>query len=227
MSEVLKIQNLCKSYWLEKKEISVLKDISFTVNPGNLLSIVGASGAGKSTLLQLIGALDKPSSGEIFFEGESIFRKNDQQLAMFRNKKVGFVFQFHHLLTEFSALENVMMPALISGVSKDLAFKKAQDKLCEMGLEKRLYHKPGELSGGEKQRVAIARALILQPPLLLADELTGNLDTKTGEHIIELLFHLNQEHRTTMIIVTHNESLAQRMPLQLKMSDGKLLSIPS
>jgi len=188
-----------------------------------MISIVGASGAGKSTLLHILGALDRPTSGEVFFENESLFQKRDTELSLFRNKKVGFIFQFHHLLPEFNAVENVMMPALISGMNKNMARGLAEKKLEEVGLSHRLRHKPGELSGGEQQRVAISRALMLHPKLLLADELTGNLDTKTGEQIQELLLGLNQTYRMTVIVVTHNEALAQRLPKRFQMVDGNLL----
>jgi lipoprotein-releasing system ATP-binding protein len=190
MSELLKTENLSKSFWLGKKEIHVLKNIHLGVAKGELVSLSGASGAGKSTLLHLMGALDSPTGGDIFFEGESLFRKSENELARFRNQKVGFIFQFHHLLPEFSAVENVLMPAFIlglGGLKKGEMMEKAKEKLSEIGLGHRLNHKPGELSGGEQQRVAIARALILNPPLLLADEPTGNLDRANGDPIIDLL----------------------------------------
>jgi len=201
----------------------VIKNVSFQAQEGEMISIVGASGAGKSTLLHILGALDRPTSGEVFFENESLFQKRDTELSLFRNKKVGFIFQFHHLLPEFNAVENVMMPALISGMNKNMARGLAEKKLEEVGLSHRLRHKPGELSGGEQQRVAISRALMLHPKLLLADELTGNLDTKTGEQIQELLLGLNQTYRMTVIVVTHNEALAQRLPKRFQMVDGNLL----
>lgn len=223
MSEILRTQNLTKSYWQEKKEIKVLKNIEFKVNRGEMLSIVGASGAGKSTLLHILGTLDDPTSGEVFFEGNSLFKKKENELDLFRNQKVGFVFQFHHLLPEFNALENVMMPALIAGLDRHTASQKAKKHLEDVGLPHRLNHKPSELSGGEQQRVAICRALILNPSLLLADELTGNLDTKTGEQIYELLHELNQKYHMTILVVTHNEHLAQRFSRRLQIVDGILV----
>ncbi len=227
MSELLKTENLSKSFWLVKKEIQVLKNIHLGVAKGQMVSLSGASGAGKSTLLHLMGALDSPTGGDIFFEGESLFRKSENELARFRNQKIGFVFQFHHLLPEFSAVENVLMPAFILG-SKNWGFKKgemiekAKEKLSEIGLGHRLNHKPGELSGGEQQRVAIARAIILNPPLLLADEPTGNLDRANGDQIIDLLFKLNEKYRMTMIVATHNEELSRKIPIRWKMVDGNV-----
>lgn len=223
MNELLKVKNLHKSYWQDRKEIKVLKNISFDVSKGEMLSIVGASGAGKSTLLHILGALDEPTEGKVIFEGEDIFSRKENELAFFRNQKIGFVFQFHYLLPEFNALENVMMPLLISGIHKDDARLKAQEYLKEVDLMHRLDHKPSELSGGEQQRVAICRALVMKPALLLADELTGNLDTQNGEQIYELLHILNKKHHMTMIIVTHNELLAQKFPRCLKMVDGNLV----
>ncbi|HBQ20879.1 MAG: ABC transporter ATP-binding protein [Deltaproteobacteria bacterium GWA2_38_16] len=223
MNDLLRVEKLHKSFWIDHKEIQVIKNVSFQAQEGEMISIVGASGAGKSTLLHILGALDRPTSGEVFFENESLFQKRDTELSLFRNKKVGFIFQFHHLLPEFNAVENVMMPALISGMNKNMARGLAEKKLEEVGLSHRLRHKPGELSGGEQQRVAISRALMLHPKLLLADELTGNLDTKTGEQIQELLLGLNQTYRMTVIVVTHNEALAQRLPKRFQMVDGNLL----
>lgn len=220
MSELLRTENLCKSFWLGGKEIGVLKGIGLRINKGEMISLSGASGAGKSTLLHLMGTLDVPTQGEVFFEGESLFKKSERDLARFRNQKIGFVFQFHHLLPEFSAVENVMIPAMISGLRKKEILENAKEKLSEMGLSHRLHHKPGELSGGEQSRVAIARALILQPPLLLADEPTGNLDRATGDQIVELLFKLNEKYKMTMLIATHNELLSTRLPVRLKLVDG-------
>lgn len=222
MSDIIRLEGISKSYYVGKKEIQVLKNVNFTIQPSQMVSIVGASGAGKSTLLHIMGALDAPTQGFVLFEGESIFEKKQSELALFRNQKIGFVFQFHHLLSEFSAIENVMMPALIKGTPWSTAKEIAEKKLGEVGLKDRLQHKPGELSGGEQQRVAIARAIVLSPSILLADELTGNLDTKTGEYIIELLLALNQENGMTMIMVTHNETLAKKAAIQYEMSDGFL-----
>ena len=222
--EILRTEKLSKSFWLGSQEIQVLKDVSLSVCSGERVSIVGASGAGKSTLLHILGALDRPTGGAVFFKGDSLFEKKEKELALFRNQKIGFVFQFHHLLSEFSAHENVMMPALISGLKRAEAHERALMKLKEVGLSERLGHRPGELSGGEQQRVAIARALVLHPTLLLADELTGNLDAKAGEQIQELLIELNQQYRMTMIVVTHNKTLAEKMPKRFQMVDGRLLA---
>lgn len=220
MSELLRTENLSKSFWLKGKEIKVLKGIGLGIRSGEMVSLSGASGVGKSTLLHLIGTLDVPTDGDVFFEGESLFKKSERDLARFRNQKIGFVFQFHHLLSEFNAVENVMIPAMISGLRKREILENAKEKLSEMGLSHRLYHKPGELSGGEQSRVAIARALILQPPLLLADEPTGNVDRATGDQIVELLFKLNEKYKMTMVIATHNEGLSTRLPVRLKLVDG-------
>lgn len=223
MSELLRTENLSKSFWLGGKEIGVLKGIGLRINKGEMISLSGASGAGKSTLLHLMGTLDVPTQGEVFFEEESLFKKSERDLARFRNQKIGFVFQFHHLLPEFSAVENVMIPAMISGLRKKEILENAKEKLSEMGLSHRLHHKPGELSGGEQSRVAIARALILQPPLLLADEPTGNLDRATGDQIVDLLFKLNEKYKMTMLIATHNELLSTRLPVRLKLVDGTVI----
>jgi lipoprotein-releasing system ATP-binding protein len=189
---------------------------------GDTIALVGASGAGKSTLLHIIGTLDRPSSGNVYFRGDDVFTLNEGALATFRNRSIGFVFQFHHLLPEFTALENVMMPALISGVAREEARKSAVMYLEDVGLAHRLHHKPGELSGGEQQRVAIARALVLSPALLLADEPTGNLDRKTSEEVHELLAGIQQKTGLTLIIVTHNERLAARMGKTIIMVDGRI-----
>jgi len=220
--EILNVNDLHKSFQMGREMIEVIKGVTFKIKGGQMVSLAGASGAGKSTLLHIVGTLDAPTKGEVFFEGESLFRKTEKNLAAFRNEKIGFVFQFHHLLPEFTALENVMMPGLISGLRQSEIIDRAKEKLDEMGLSHRIKHRPGELSGGEQQRVAIARALILRPHLLLADELTGNLDTKTGQQIIDLLLKLNQKYNMTMIVATHNESLAATLPVHFKMADGRL-----
>ena len=188
---------------------------------GETIALVGASGAGKSTLLHILGTIDRPTSGTVLFGGEDVFRRNDAALAAFRNSAIGFVFQFHHLLPEFSALENAMMPALIGGMRKGAAEAVATELLRDVGLSHRLTHRPGELSGGEQQRVAIARALVLSPQLLLADEPTGNLDMKTSDEVHELLADIHRRKGITLIIVTHNERLAARMARTIRMVDGK------
>lgn len=187
-----------------------------------MLAIEGASGAGKSTLLHILGTLDRPTEGKVFFQGEDLFSRSPVELAEMRNRNVGFVFQFHHLLPEFSALENTMMPGLIQGMSLRGAGKEAEKILVQLGLEDRLHHKPGQLSGGEQQRVAVARALMLKPRVILADEPTGNLDTQTGEEVHKLLVQINREEGITIIIVTHNPILAARMKRRVRLVDGKL-----
>lgn len=221
-SHLLEVRELRKTYGSGHSAVDVLKGIDLTVGAGESIALVGASGAGKSTLLHILGTLDRPTSGNVLFRGEDIFRRGEAQLALFRNLSVGFVFQFHHLLPEFTALENAMMPALISGRKREEAVVAAEELLKEVGLAHRLTHKPGELSGGEQQRVAIARALVLSPPLLLADEPTGNLDTRTSEGVHEALEAVRTRFGTTLIIVTHNERLAERMGRTVHLVDGKI-----
>jgi lipoprotein-releasing system ATP-binding protein len=234
MRNLIETQNLRKSFITKAGELQVLKGIDLSISERELGSIVGASGVGKSTLLYILGALDKPTVGKVFFQGIDISSLDEDSLATFRNTTVGFVFQFHHLLPEFTALENVMMPGLILRSQKSSAkggrsqykeiHKKAEGLLDEMGLLERKEHRPGELSGGEQQRVAVARALILEPKVILADEPTGNLDTETGEELFNLLIHLNKEKGITFIIVTHNESLSKRCHRTLRMVDGRIVS---
>ena len=200
--------NLTKVYKTPASTVTVFENLNLSVEQGKLVSIVGASGAGKSTLLHLFGALDSPTQGQVLFKGEDIFRWSPQQLARFRNRHVGFVFQFHHLLPEFTAFENTMMPRLIGGDDRARTEAAARQILERVGLSHRLDHKVGEISGGEQQRVAIARALVGTPELLLADEPTGNLDHRTGEHIFELFRELHREKGLTSLIVTHNERIA-------------------
>ncbi|HEY5974057.1 MAG TPA: ABC transporter ATP-binding protein [Geobacteraceae bacterium] len=219
---LLEAVGLYKSYGGGASRVDVLNGIDLTVRAGETIALVGASGAGKSTLLHLLGTLDRPSAGEVRYQGENVFRKNDVQLAEFRNRTIGFVFQFHHLLGEFTALENVMMPALINGVKRDAAAETARQLLAGVGLSHRLTHKPGELSGGEQQRVAIARALVMKPAVLLADEPTGNLDMKTSAGIHELFAELQQARGLALLVVTHNEPLAARMERVVRLVDGKI-----
>ena len=222
MSSLLEVSGLCKTYEIGKNRVEVLKGIDLEMEAGTTTALVGASGAGKSTLLHLLGALDRPSAGTVSFRGEDVFQKSDRELACFRNTSIGFVFQFHHLLPEFSALENVMMPALIARVPKIKARKMAEELLADVGLAHRLGHRPGELSGGEQQRVAIARALVLSPELLLADEPTGNLDMKTSEDVHAVLDDLQTKHGLTLVVVTHNERLAAAMGRTVRLVDGRL-----
>jgi len=204
------------------KELPVLKGIDLEIPRGEMLTIVGASGVGKSTFLHILGTLERPTTGQILFDGLDLFRMSDPELAEFRNRRVGFVFQFHHLLPEFTALENAAMPGLIAGMSRQEAYRLAHKLLAEVGLEGRLHHKPGELSGGEQQRVAVVRALLLEPQLVLADEPTGNLDTATGDEVFRLLRDLNQRKGITFVIVTHNEKLAAQADRIVKMVDGRI-----
>lgn len=219
---LLEVRNLHKSFQTERSRVDVLNGIDLSVGEGDTIALVGASGAGKSTLLHVIGTLDRPTSGEVLFRGEDVFKMGNGELASFRNRSIGFVFQFHHLLPEFTALENVMMPALIGGMEKEKARESASSLLGDVGLSHRLTHKPGELSGGEQQRVAIARALVLSPALLMADEPTGNLDRKTSEGVHDLLAGIQEKTGLTLIIVTHNERLAARMGKTIRLVDGRI-----
>ena len=222
MSNLLEVCGLCKTYEIGKNRVEVLSGIDLKLESATTTALVGASGAGKSTLLHLLGALDRPTAGTVKFNGDDIFAKNDRELASFRNRSIGFVFQFHHLLSEFTALENVMMPALIARVSKSEARSMAEELLADVGLANRVTHRPGELSGGEQQRVAIARALVLSPALLLADEPTGNLDMKTSEGVHAVLADLQQKKGLTLVVVTHNERLAAAMGRTVRLVDGCL-----
>ncbi|PID38325.1 MAG: ABC transporter ATP-binding protein [Deltaproteobacteria bacterium] len=220
---MVQVRDLRKVFQHGGRELAVLKGITIDLGAREMLSVVGMSGAGKSTMLHILGALDRPSSGKILFEGKDLVTLGVSQLAAFRNRSIGFVFQFHHLLPEFTAVENVMMSCLIARISRKAAIERASDLLASVGLGDRLAHRPGELSGGEQQRVALARALVMRPKLLLADEPTGNLDSRTSGAIHDLFFELNEQMGTTMLIVTHNPELARRMPRQLRMLDGRLV----
>jgi len=217
------IENLSKSFQHMGRTLDVLRGIDLNIYPGEILCIVGPSGAGKSTLLHCIGTLDLPSSGRIRLAGEELTTLGGTRLAAIRNRTLGFVFQFHHLLPEFDALENVMMPGLILGKKKRDLHQRASALLEEVGLSHRGTHRPGELSGGEQQRVAVARALLLDPKLVLADEPTGNLDSATSDAIHDLFFQINRDHGTTIVVVTHNPAFAQRMPRVVHMRDGKVV----
>ena len=220
----LSVQDLCKSYNTSGSRIDILKRANLDLNAGETLAIVGASGIGKSTLLHLLGALDRPDSGTYLFQGEDIFLFDNAKLAQFRNESLGFVFQFHYLLPEFSALENTMMPVLIKGLSKQKAREAAEAILVRVGLKDRLHFRVGKLSGGEQQRVALARALVLNPVILLADEPSGNLDKGSSELVHNLLLELNKEFCMTLIVVTHNMELASYMSRSMTIVDGQLVN---
>jgi len=220
---LVRVREMTKEFTQGTRKLRVLDGIDLDLHRGEMVAIIGASGAGKSTLLHCLGTLDLPTAGEIRFDDLDIVQLPPPQLARFRNESIGFVFQFHHLLPEFTALENVMMPAMIGRVPQREAKAKAKEILAAVGMDHRLTHRPGELSGGEQQRVAIARALVMNPKLLLADEPTGNLDTRTSEEVHTLLFRLNEEHGLTMLVVTHNLELAHRFPRVVRMADGHLI----
>jgi lipoprotein-releasing system ATP-binding protein len=220
---LLVVRQLFKSYFLHGKRIDVLRDVSLDIEQGELVSLVGASGSGKSTLLHVLGTLDAPAAGQIVFQGVSVLDLSEAAIADFRNRTIGFVFQSHYLLPEFTALENVAMPALIQRRDRIEALRYARELLERVELGGRTDHRPGELSGGEAQRVALARALVLKPALLLADEPTGNLDPATGEGIHRLLREVNRDLGITAIIVTHNEALANSMPRRLRLMGGQVL----
>jgi lipoprotein-releasing system ATP-binding protein len=220
---MIKVTNLHKSFSMGSYELPVLKGINLEIQRGELVAIVGASGAGKSTLLHIIGTLDRPTGGTVTFDGQDLFRMTDTQQAEFRNRRIGFVFQFHHLLAEFTALENVCMPALVQRREPTSVKADATALLTEVGLGHRLHHKPGELSGGEQQRVAMARALLQNPDLVLADEPTGNLDTHSGEGLFGLMRSLNKTRGTTFVIVTHNDKLSAQSDHIVHMQDGQIV----
>lgn len=219
---MIKAENLTKIYQLDKKKLVILDNISLEIPFGKSISIVGESGVGKSTLLHILGTIDRPTSGNILFNDQNIANLSDRKLAKFRNKHIGFVFQFHHLLPEFSALENVMIPYLVFERDRKKAFQEAERLLTEVGLKDRMKHRPSELSGGEQQRVAIARALINQPEVIFADEPTGNLDEKTSEMVHGLLLELQRKYNATLVVVTHNERLARQFDLQLCLTRGQV-----
>ena len=225
-SPMLVIDSLYKSYPDSAGgRIEILKGAALELNRGDALAVMGASGIGKSTLLQILGTLDRPDSGRMFFEGVDVFALNNDRMAAFRNQSVGFVFQFHHLLPEFTAVENVMMPVLIRGQHGQGAREMAVQILERVGLGHRLLHRVTDLSGGEQQRVALARALVLRPSLLLADEPTGNLDKQTSRQIHKLLIELNHEMRMTLVVVTHNPDLAELMARKVTILDGQLIEM--
>lgn len=217
------IEEVTKVFKSGRSQVEVLKGLNYTIERRNSLAIVGASGVGKSTLLYILGALEPPTSGQVIFDGVDLYGQDQKALALLRNRKIGFIFQFHHLLPEFNALENTAMPSLIRGLSRKEAYERAEKILVRVGLKDRLTHRIGEMSGGEQQRVAVARALVTEPEVLLADEPTGNLDTGTGRRINDLIMELNQEKGLTMIIATHNLELARMMSSQVRLSQGQAI----
>jgi len=221
-SILLQCDKLCKRYQEGSVQTDVLHDVSFNMKPGELMAIVGSSGSGKSTLLHLLGGLDTPSSGDVIFNGQAMSQLSSSAKAELRNRELGFIYQFHHLLPDFTALENVAMPLLIGKKKPAEAQQRALEMLAAVGLEKRSHHRPSELSGGERQRVAIARSLVNNPRLVLADEPTGNLDARNANSIFELLGELNVRQGTAFLVVTHDLQLAKRMSRQLEMRDGRL-----
>lgn len=220
---LLETKELSKHFSEGELRVDVLKGINFSINKNESVAIIGASGSGKSTLLHLLGGLDIPDTGEIVINGEDISKLNDEQRGEMRNKHLGFIYQFHHLLPEFSALENVAMPLLIRRSNENEAFQKAKDLLEKVGLAQRVQHRPGELSGGERQRAAIARALVTEPACILADEPTGNLDEKTADQVFELILELNQSLGTSLIMVTHNLELSKRVDRVVELKEGVLV----
>jgi len=220
---VITVTNLYKSFPMGGQTLTVLKGVNLQIHRGELIAIVGASGAGKSTLLHIIGTLDRPTTGMVHFDSQDLFQLSEGEQADFRNRRIGFVFQFHHLLPEFTALENACMPALIQRQNLADIEPEATALLQEVGLGDRLHHKPGELSGGEQQRVAVARALLQKPDLVLADEPTGNLDTHTGEALFAMMRGLNKARGTTFVIVTHNDKLSAQADRIVHMQDGQIV----
>ncbi len=221
----LEVRGLGKIYSNNGVEVRVLKDLNCVIQPGEVIGIVGASGVGKTTFLHIVGTLDRPTTGQVLHFGQDVFSWEDRRLSRFRNEGLGFVFQFHHLLPEFSALENVMMPFLLAGEPLKTARQQARSTLIEMGLGDRISYSIGRLSGGEQQRVALARAMVRHPRILLADEPTGNLDEKTGHKVADLIFALNERYRTTVVIVTHNLALARRMDRCIGLAGGRAIEL--
>jgi len=223
MSSLVAVRDVHKSFIEGGSEIHVLRGINLELAEGERLAIVGESGVGKSTLLHILGTLDRPTRGQILFHGRELPLDDEPALCQFRNRQIGFIFQFHYLLPDFSALENVMFPALIQGVAETEAKAEAERLLDLVGLKDRVSHRPGKLSGGEQQRVAVARAVILKPKLVLADEPTGSLDLRIGEEVQELLFRLNAEHRIALVVATHNREFAKRIGRQVELKAGELM----
>ena len=225
MNNLIEARKISKIFYGKDSEINALKDVDLNIKSSETLGILGISGSGKSTLLHILGTLDRPSSGEVVFDGMNLFNYDDDELSRIRTKMIGFVFQFHYLLQDFDALENVMIPCLINGEKKEAAKEKSIEILEKVGLKNRISHKPGELSGGEQQRVAIARAVIQDPKVILADEPTGNLDLKNGMSILDLFLELNHDRKITCVIITHNKEIANRLERTVTLSDGKILNV--
>jgi lipoprotein-releasing system ATP-binding protein len=225
MSNIIECRSLCFSYFEGENKTTVLDNLNFEVKPGEKVAIIGQSGCGKSTLLNLIAGLDKSSTGDVLINNSNIAKLNENDRTELRSKNLGFVYQFHHLLNDFSSLYNVSLPLLIKGIDKRKAVKLAEDILKKVGLEKRLKHKPSQLSGGERQRVAIARAMISEPACLLADEPTGNLDANNAKDVLDLIVELNDSKRTALLIVTHDLSIANMMDRKLELSNQKLIEV--
>ena len=219
----IRVRDLWKVFETRGGKVEALKGIEIDIPGGETLAIVGVSGSGKSTLLHILGTLERPSDGQVHYGETDVFRQNETELAAFRNREIGFVFQFHYLLPEFNALENVMMPCLINGIAMEQAKDMALQVLKRVGLDHRLEHRPGELSGGEQQRVAIARAVVLKPKVILADEPTGHLDLDTGASILDLFLMLNDEYGISSVMVTHNMDIAKRLQRRIRLSDGKIV----
>ncbi|MDC0964091.1 ABC transporter ATP-binding protein [Candidatus Pseudothioglobus singularis] len=225
MSNIIECRSLCFSYSESENKTTVLDNLNFEVKPGEKVAIIGQSGCGKSTLLNLIAGLDKSSTGDVLINNSNIAKLNEKDRTELRSKNLGFVYQFHHLLNDFSSLYNVSLPLLIKGIDKREAVKLAEDILKKVGLEKRLKHKPSQLSGGERQRVAIARAMISEPACLLADEPTGNLDASNAKDVLDLIIELNDSKRTALLIVTHDLSIANMMDRKLELSNQRLIEV--
>jgi lipoprotein-releasing system ATP-binding protein len=225
MSNLLSVRNLHKSFIEGGEEIKVLRGLDLELKTGERLAVIGESGVGKSTLLHVLGTLDRPTAGQILYQGKEIPMDDEAALAQFRNQEIGFVFQFHYLLPDFTALENVMFPALIQGIEAQRAKREAEQLLEKVGLKDRIHHRPGKLSGGEQQRVAVARSVILQPKLILADEPTGSLDLRIGEEVQNLLFQLNEEKSIALIVATHNSEFAAKIGRRVELQSGRLVPL--
>jgi len=220
---VILANDVRKVFRRDGHDVEVLKGVTFSIEKGETIGVVGVSGAGKTTLLQILGTLDRPTSGSILFEGEDLAGFSEDRLAALRNRKIGFVFQFHNLLPEFTVIENVMLPCRIAGIDMDEARRRAKSLLSEVGLSHRLSHRPGEISGGEQQRAAVCRALAMEPSVLLADEPTGNLDRETASGVVDLLLEINRERKLSLLMVTHNEQAASRLHRVVRIDDGRIV----